>query len=73
MGDGLLMPSFVAIIVGGLGSLVGTLLGGLLIGVVSGLTTVFWPAASEAVIYVMMGLVLLLRPRGLLGEEGRLH
>ena len=46
---------------------------GLLIGVASGLTTVFFPSASEAVIYVMMGLVLLVRPRGLLGEEGRLH
>lgn len=72
MGDGLLMPSFVAIIVGGVGSLPGTLLGGLMIGVAAGLTTVFWPAASEAVIYAMMALVLLLRPRGLLGEEGML-
>ncbi|HXP06397.1 MAG TPA: branched-chain amino acid ABC transporter permease [Stellaceae bacterium] len=71
IGSSLLMPSFVAIIVGGLGSLPGTLLGGLLIGVASGLTTVFFPSASEAVIYVMMGLVLLIRPRGLLGEEGR--
>ena len=51
----LIMPSFVAIIIGGLGSLPGTLLGGLLIGVASGLTTVFFPSASEAVIYVMMG------------------
>jgi branched-chain amino acid transport system permease protein len=71
IGSSLLMPSFVAIIVGGLGSLPGTLLGGLLIGVASGVTTVFFPSASEAVIYVMMGLVLLIRPRGLLGEEGR--
>ena len=66
------MPSFVAIIVGGLGSLVGTLLGGLLIGVVSGLTTVFWPSATEAVIYVMMGLVLLreaARPARRRGED----
>jgi branched-chain amino acid transport system permease protein len=66
------MPSFIAIIVGGVGSLTGTLLGGLLIGVASGITAVFLPAASEAVIYVMMALVLLLRPRGLLGEEGML-
>jgi len=73
IGDNLIMPSFVAIIVGGLGSLVGTLLGGLLIGVVSGLTAVYFPSATEAVIYVMMGLVLLVRPRGLLGEEGRVH
>jgi branched-chain amino acid transport system permease protein len=72
MGDALLMPSFVAIIVGGVGSLPGTLLGGLLIGVAAGITTVFWPAASDAVIYAMMGIVLLIRPRGLMGEEGML-
>lgn len=71
IGDDLIMPSFVAIIIGGLGSLPGTLLGGLLIGVASGVTTAFFPSASEAVIYIMMGLVLLVRPRGLLGEEGR--
>ena len=71
IGSELIMPSFVAIIIGGLGSLPGTLLGGLLIGVASGLTTVFFPSASEVVIYVMMGLVLAVRPRGLLGEEGR--
>jgi branched-chain amino acid transport system permease protein len=70
MGDNLLLPSFIAIIVGGIGSLPGTLAGGLLIGVASGLTAVFLPAASEAVIYVMMAVVLLIRPRGLFGEEG---
>ena len=73
IGTSLIMPSFVAIIIGGLGSLPGTLLGGLLIGVASGITTVFVPSATEAVIYVMMGIVLLVRPRGLLGEEGRLQ
>jgi branched-chain amino acid transport system permease protein len=72
MGDDLLMPSFIAIIVGGVGSLTGTLLGGLLIGVAAALTTIVWPAASEAVIYVIMAVVLLLRPRGLMGEEGML-
>jgi len=70
MGDSLLMPSFIAIIVGGVGSLTGTLLGVLLIGVASGLTAVIFPSASEAIIYVMMAIVLLVRPRGLLGEEG---
>lgn len=73
IGTSLIMPSFVAIIVGGLGSLPGTLLGGLLIGVASGVTTVYFPSATEAVMYIMMGLVLLVRPRGLLGEEGRVH
>jgi branched-chain amino acid transport system permease protein len=72
MGDDLLMPSFIAIIVGGVGSLTGTLLGGLLIGVAAALTTIVWPAASEAVIYVIMAVVLLIRPRGLMGEEGML-
>ncbi len=71
IGDSLIMPSFIAIIIGGLGSLTGTLLGGLLIGVAQGITTVFFPSASEAVMYVMMALVLLVRPQGLLGEEGR--
>jgi branched-chain amino acid transport system permease protein len=70
MGTGLLMPSFIAIIVGGVGSLPGTLIGGLLIGVASGLTAVQFPAASEAVIYVLMAVILLIRPRGLMGEEG---
>ena len=73
IGTSLIMPSFVAIIVGGLGSLPGTLLGGLLIGVASGVTTVFFPSATEAVMYIMMGIVLLVRPRGLLGEEGRVQ
>jgi branched-chain amino acid transport system permease protein len=72
MGDDLLLPSFVAIIVGGVGSLTGTLVGGLVIGVAAALTTAVYPSASEAVIYVVMALVLLIRPRGLMGEEGML-
>jgi len=71
IGDSLIMPSFISIIVGGLGSLPGTLAGGILIGAASGLTTVFFPSASEAVIYVIMAVVLIFRPRGLFGEEGR--
>ncbi|HEX6137224.1 MAG TPA: branched-chain amino acid ABC transporter permease [Casimicrobiaceae bacterium] len=70
MGASLVMPSFVAIIVGGVGSLVGSILGGLLIGVAAGITTTYYPAASEAVIYLIMLIVLVIRPRGLLGEEG---
>ncbi|HET7546694.1 MAG TPA: branched-chain amino acid ABC transporter permease, partial [Usitatibacter sp.] len=70
MGNSLIMPSFVAIIVGGVGSLVGAILGGLLIGLAAGITTTFYPAASEAVIYLIMLIVLVVRPRGLLGHEG---
>jgi branched-chain amino acid transport system permease protein len=70
MGDELIMPAFVAIVVGGVGSLLGSLLGGLIIGVAAGITTAFAPAASEVVIYVIMGLMLIARPRGLFGQEG---
>ena len=70
MGDELIMPSFVAIVVGGVGSLFGSLLGGLIIGVASGITTAFYPAASEVVIYLIMGVMLIVRPRGLFGQEG---
>ena len=70
MGTSLIMPSFVAIIVGGAGSLIGSMLGGLIIGVAAGVTGMYYPPASEVVIYLIMALVLLLRPRGLLGQEG---
>jgi branched-chain amino acid transport system permease protein len=73
MGDSLILPSFVAIVVGGVGSLLGSLLGGLIIGVAAGVTTAFYPAASEVVIYVIMGVMLIARPRGLLGQEGLLE
>ncbi len=69
MGDSLLMPSFVAVIVGGVGSLAGAVLGGLLIGLAAGITTAYYPPASEAVIYFIMLVVLVLRPRGLMGKE----
>jgi branched-chain amino acid transport system permease protein len=70
MGQSLLLPAFVAIIVGGLGSLPGAILGGLLIGVATGVMSTYYPAASDAVIYVIMAIVLITMPRGLLGEEG---
>jgi branched-chain amino acid transport system permease protein len=70
MGQSLLLPAFVAIIVGGLGSLPGAILGGLLIGAAAGITSTYYPAASDAVIYVIMAIVLITMPRGLLGEEG---
>jgi branched-chain amino acid transport system permease protein len=73
MGTALIMPSFVAIIVGGVGSLLGSLLGGIIIGVAAGITTTYWPAASDVVIYAIMAVVLIVRPRGLFGQEGLLE
>ncbi|MGC1466879.1 MAG: branched-chain amino acid ABC transporter permease [Pseudolabrys sp.] len=70
MGNSLLMPSFVAVIIGGVGSLFGAVCGGLIIGLAAGIVTTYYPAASEAVIYLMMLIVLVVRPRGLFGEEG---
>lgn len=70
MGTGLLMPSFVALILGGVGSLAGSYLGGLLVGMASGLAGQFVAQASEFAPYVILALVLLLRPRGLFGQEG---
>jgi branched-chain amino acid transport system permease protein len=46
------------------------MLGGLIIGVAAGITGMYYPPASEVVIYLIMALVLLFRPRGLLGQEG---
>jgi len=69
-GNQLLMPAFVTVIVGGMGSLYGAIAGGVLIGLAISLTTLYIPAASEVAMYVLMAIVLLVRPRGLFGEEG---
>lgn len=64
-----IMPAFVVVTIGGLGSLRGAIVGGLMVGVSIALCIQFWPAAASAVMYVLMALVLLLRPRGLFGER----
>lgn len=64
-----IMPAFVVVTIGGLGSFAGAVIAGLLVGVVTALTVQFKPEAAGAAIYVFMALVLLLRPRGLLGER----
>jgi branched-chain amino acid transport system permease protein len=69
-GNALLMPAFVTVIVGGMGSLLGAVAGGLLIGMTISLMTFFLPAASDVSMYILMALILLIRPRGLFGEEG---
>lgn len=69
-GNALLMPAFVTVIVGGMGSLLGAVAGGLLIGMTISMMTLFFPAASDVSMYVIMAIILLIRPRGLFGEEG---
>jgi branched-chain amino acid transport system permease protein len=63
-----IMPAFVVVTIGGLGSLRGAIVSGLLVGVSVAMTIQFWPAASGAVMYLLMVAVLLVRPRGLFGE-----
>jgi branched-chain amino acid transport system permease protein len=69
MATNAIMPAFVIVAIGGLGSFAGAVIAGLMVGVVIALTIQFYPSASGAVMYVFMALMLLLRPRGLLGER----
>ena len=69
MGAEIITVAFVVVVIGGLGSFWGVVLSALLVGVVRGVTINFVPAAGEASIYILMFLVLLFRPRGLLGER----
>jgi branched-chain amino acid transport system permease protein len=69
MAEQAIMPAFVVVTIGGLGSFGGAVVSGLLVGVSVALTIQFWPAASSAVMYALMVVVLLVRPRGLLGES----
>lgn len=69
MGTEIITSAFVIVVIGGLGSFWGTLAAGVLVGVVRGITITFIPPAAEASMYALMVLVLLLRPRGLFGEQ----
>lgn len=64
-----IMPAFVVVAIGGLGSLAGAVVAGLAVGIVSSLTIQFQPDAAAASMYALMFLVMLLRPRGLFGEH----
>lgn len=69
MGTEILTAAFVIVVIGGLGSFWGVVYAGLLVGVVRGLTVLFYPPAAEASMYALMVVVLLVRPRGLMGEK----
>jgi branched-chain amino acid transport system permease protein len=69
MGHEIMTAAFVVVVIGGLGSFWGVVVAALLVGVIRGLTTYFFPPASEASLYLLMLAVLLLRPRGLMGER----
>jgi len=69
MGSNLIIVVFAVVVIGGMGSIMGSIITGLALGVVEGLTRVFYPEASNIVVFVIMVLVLMVRPAGLFGKE----
>jgi branched-chain amino acid transport system permease protein len=69
----IIIESFVVVVVGGMGSMLGAIVAGVLIGEVVSLTTFFAPKLAEIMVFVVMAAVLLLRPSGLFGEAGLLE
>ena len=69
MGADLIIVVFAVVVIGGMGSIMGSIATGFLLGIVEGLTKVFYPEASNTVIFVVMVIVLILRPAGLFGRE----
>ena len=69
MGSSLLIVVFAVVVIGGMGSILGAILTGLAMGLIEGLTKVYYPEAANTVIFLVMILVLLLRPAGLFGKE----
>jgi branched-chain amino acid transport system permease protein len=69
MGSNLIIVVFAVVVIGGMGSIMGSILTGLGLGVIEGLTRVFYPEGSATVVFVVMIIVLLLRPAGLFGKE----
>ena len=69
MGSNLIIVVFAVVVIGGMGSILGSILTGLALGLVEGLTKVFYPEASSIVVFVIMAIVLIIRPAGLFGKE----
>jgi branched-chain amino acid transport system permease protein len=69
MGSNQIIVVFAVVVIGGMGSILGAIVTGLALGVIEGLTRVYYPEGSEVVVFVVMVIVLLLRPAGLFGKE----
>lgn len=69
MGSNLIISVFAVVVIGGMGSILGSILTGLALGLIEGLTKVFYPEASNIVVFVIMAVVLMIRPAGLFGKE----
>jgi branched-chain amino acid transport system permease protein len=69
MGSNLIIVVFAVVVIGGMGSILGSIVTGLSLGLIEGLTKVFYPQASSTVVFFIMAAVLLVRPAGLFGKE----
>jgi branched-chain amino acid transport system permease protein len=69
MGSNLIIVVFAVVVIGGMGSIMGSILTGLGLGVIEGLTRVFYPQLSATVVFILMAIVLMIRPAGLFGKE----
>jgi branched-chain amino acid transport system permease protein len=69
MGSNLIIVVFAVVVIGGMGSILGSVITGLGLGVIEGLTRVFYPEASSIVVFVIMVIVLMVKPAGLFGKE----
>ncbi|MBA3058480.1 MAG: branched-chain amino acid ABC transporter permease [Gammaproteobacteria bacterium] len=69
MGSNLIIVVFAVVVIGGMGSIMGSILTGLGLGMIEGLTRVFYPEASSIVVFIIMVIVLMIRPAGLFGKE----
>jgi len=69
MGSNLIVTIFAVVVIGGMGSILGSIVTGLGLGVIEGLTKVFYPELSSTVVFIIMAIVLLVRPAGLFGRE----
>jgi len=69
MGSNLIVTIFAVVVIGGMGSILGSIVTGLALGVIEGLTKVFYPELSSTVVFIIMAIVLLFRPAGLFGRE----
>ncbi len=68
MGEQLIIVVFAVVVIGGMGSIMGAILTGYMLGIVEGLTRVFYPEGSAVVIFVIMAIVLMIKPEGLFGR-----
>jgi branched-chain amino acid transport system permease protein len=69
MGENMIIVVFAVVVIGGMGSIMGSIVTGFALGLIEGLTKVFYPEASNTVIFIIMAIVLMIRPAGLFGTQ----